>query len=1724
MLTRKELVQRAILHFPRWMDIRKRYYSSSGGQLISSLAHEVASIQDEINLYVEQFFIPYYEDKCDIIPDFVYKANIGIVDLDKVELVNPALSITDDIKTFYTQNIACYQNGIIFIKDKIDTLFYKIDGYMFEANAEKIHVWNVYDEFATFIGIKRFENETNQELYNRILNTGKKVINSSEQGLKNAITASLINIVPELSDEDIIIEKPTAKNLSKQYDEFNTILTKLIEVNKDVLKTKKWDMDKWNYDFKEISYVSNEWDIPLNDYTNGIGDNDDLKLELIDNTSSTDLDLSFYKKSEAAIEAYIKNQDIDDVLNLYLTKYNDFLEPYLAEYTIKASEAIEIEDIDDKPISFELYETVSDEHYRTIESLITTDEDLKDVYMEDTGMLEADKYYKVKFIPKNSYDSMEIYDCYVLDENGNIATDENNVKMDFKREKGNFVLSSNTLKNDLVKMSLSKLSQFNQHANMIDTGAGVTIDKINNSGRLTVATKGLSRKTVKVLYDCEMTNVLEHNIELNNFFYNKETNTYLSEIEGDEKTITVSLEANQFSMTLVKGQCNIIAFIDGEKVYEGAPMYDNEEYKFTTSRYDEPKNMQIIIIGMGFEQVEISKLLYNKYVFNVATKDGEIMKRGTEDNLYVLPLQMNNEIYLDIITYTQFAPIIKKVFIGTPLTNSDSYESDLIKCSKNSRLVIHSNCSVELYESTAPFDVCSKNNEAQKVTVDYSTESVYTAKSDDSYIILNLSDYTSIENISVPVGEYEVIIIGNSQRHIVRLKTGQSISGITINGYCERLVGVKTIHELIKKEYSEYSADISDDGMWADKDKIYASKLLKCFIVEKANGEQSKLNLSINSFGINHTNVSKVIVSNLSDDLQIAFESIKDGTGDYITIGTEHNGTFENMYIYPKSAKEYVARNEYIMHSSKARFIDMVNTFNNGFIDNSLMLYVITSNAPDEVEVLFDSEQNWTVGKKEINLSLILNQNFNMVQKVITEDIKLGTTISLKEVYTTENKEKIELAQYVIDSKDADYEVIYKTDVADPSYEMAEYITVTPEGFNKLKYSNIVAIKYIGEEVYEENNILEQIDSSKYALDKEKGIILWRDDELIEEEKKLYVEYQIKKAVAIKFDIDSLYKKVHYPINAYEKVSKYTLANIEDNKKIDLLNPVIGDSVMAENLKNDYINSDTVYTVCSEPGFVVEKNDNILSITKTAATNSLAVKSGWYYMFGKEYYMFSTDQSKNIANGEFIDLQEIKRINGEYHLHKQTDNFVRNSRMTLGTMANTYTLDDFKDVKSFKGISNINALTACDTYNHWITFGMEVSLSKGLNGLGLFFKPSTVKDIDYALLEITDYIPKHAYISYYNPHKLDVYIGEEDAVNNILLTDTVNISSLTKVTTNEYDDIYGISFEKQDNKKYYLVVRGEGLLDDIIAQDSSNYDFESHKKNISKLNLDIDEKSTVGIVSRQFLSYSKGNKNNGTEVDSKGYIINASTIDWNITKIKSYTSKKDWLNNCILTNVDVSNITDNDCIVSTSSSGGNILTKPIYIGDPSTIKSVLYKINNIPLASMQGFTSELLQSKTLNGTYIKCDKVLKDTSNINYVTDLKYPYVQLSVDIPKNKVIDSIEIYIEYKSTDEAAPNSEIEANGTFISKVYDTHYQGNYKLTAMDIADQSGEAEIYIRASKEKSALSVWSSWKKVSVDNNTVINDLIFEDYRFFQIRVDLKGVDSKIKLKYFDLEVVE
>ena len=53
MLISKELLEKAIVNFPKWMDIRKRYANSNVGKLLSSLSATVEGIPNEIKKFIE---------------------------------------------------------------------------------------------------------------------------------------------------------------------------------------------------------------------------------------------------------------------------------------------------------------------------------------------------------------------------------------------------------------------------------------------------------------------------------------------------------------------------------------------------------------------------------------------------------------------------------------------------------------------------------------------------------------------------------------------------------------------------------------------------------------------------------------------------------------------------------------------------------------------------------------------------------------------------------------------------------------------------------------------------------------------------------------------------------------------------------------------------------------------------------------------------------------------------------------------------------------------------------------------------------------------------------------------------------------------------------------------------------------------------------------------------------------------------------------------------------------------------------------------------------------------------------------------------------------------------------------------------------------------------------------------------------------------------------------
>ena len=128
---------------------------------------------------------------------------------------------------------------------------------------------------------------------------------------------------PDLTMDEIKIERPTPENLIKPYEDYETLLDMLAEVNRDIYRTKRWDLDYWEYEFESISYIPHMWDKAIYEWQNGVGSYNDLEVIISDNNQTTDAEIYFYKKTLEGFQKFVYNKYIDNNIEFTLTRYND---------------------------------------------------------------------------------------------------------------------------------------------------------------------------------------------------------------------------------------------------------------------------------------------------------------------------------------------------------------------------------------------------------------------------------------------------------------------------------------------------------------------------------------------------------------------------------------------------------------------------------------------------------------------------------------------------------------------------------------------------------------------------------------------------------------------------------------------------------------------------------------------------------------------------------------------------------------------------------------------------------------------------------------------------------------------------------------------------------------------------------------------------------------------------------------------------------------------------------------------------------------------------------------------------------------------------------------------------------------------------------------------------------------------------------------------------------
>ena len=1400
--------------------------------LINSALDETLELEKAIQQYKDFYFLNKYQDKEEDVVAYVYAANISLLDdLEDVSIIydNNELLLTLNIEEFYkNNNLSYYENGLIYIhenqyKSGVKNINVIIDEHSYSYQLVKKHVWNIFDEFACFVGIQRHTDETNTSLKNRIIFSTKNMANNSEEGLKNAIMTELIGLYPEMSADEIQISNLTPESLMKPYEEFNTLLDMLSSMNRDVLKDKRWDLDKWSYDFKSIEFLDNVWDEVVSDYQNGIGHDDDLQVIVADNDTTTDAEIRLYNKSSIKLDKYVANKHIDKNIKFKLKRFENILNPVNVKYAIKASEAV---DITNEDIELSVYENNNKIESRKIEEIYKMG---KGIVSIDNSKITDNKPYRLEFYSDGNYDNMTISKAKVIYKHkttGEIIESRNLLKA----APGFNYNANGELVNTSIKKTVKSVNHFNSFEGLTDTANGIELAPNRNEGKGVLSVSGLGLNLVNMNIENQFVEIPKSLIKHNNFCFWREDDLVFRYDTNQERRFEINTQANYITFKIVEGDADVFVDIDGQssyfKIQENSVVTIGDE----SSKYS-PKQIKVTVISNAKNTVRFTDFGYCCHNIDFKLQYGALIK---DSEGYRLPNFAVNSLIVSISSKTSSSPVIKSIFIGSDMRQL-KYKTEIIEARPNTDRIIEitSNCLTDLLTVDTVGNTISK-------TERYVPATSYKAKEDDAWIRLNTSEYELINSITTHTGAIHVIEESGTLYYNLVLKMGQTVNSVTIDGVKNTPAKTVTLERMIQHYFPSF--DITTD-------KIYASKLCKGLIVADNDPDNPRvLVINIKSNIFQGINASYYKFTKIPDMLATSFNSESSEV-----ISHQTNLPFTSLSFIPGGSNIYQAINEANLYTGEIRGTKILNNFSPMLNDSKLLYYEVTpfeSSVSYDVKFStdldsdksFDDLLNWSLGRKDIAIKTPINlhntENYEISELEISDDVLLSRHIELKKSYKINENTEIFTNRYMIIPEEG--EVLYErySDNQNANLIIQEELIMEEDGFTKLAYSNIDEILYIGFSPYTGSN---EEQFKDYTLLKEEGIILWTNKSYIDAARKVYVRYSIKNPIAIVLDEDSLYKAIGYNVDAYDEISKFKIAGVEDNYRFDL-----------KQLDN-YQDVDLVYTVCTSPSFQADGFNDILTFKKIAKKDTILVKTGYYYINGKEYYLFPSDDEITIKEEQYIDLENVEISGEEITLFKRTDNYVRNSEMLYRGMNELYNFDATKS--NIKGVSAVNSITACDSFNNWNAFGMKMILKDGLNQLGIHFMPEIQNG--YAYLDLTDYLEDgENYLSFWAEKTLEVFIGEEKKYLGLNFPDSINIKINQEIMYRN-DNIRTVVINKQTDKKLYLIVKGQGTLDDIILnQDRINTKDENESNYISK---EIIDQLTSVICTKRNNTYYLGN-------------------------------------------------------------------------------------------------------------------------------------------------------------------------------------------------------------------------------------------------------------------------
>ena len=1669
--------------FPRWTNIRRRPTESNMGKVLRSIFEEHENVIRAIEEYKKDFFIKYYHGREEEFLASLYIAQVGnIEDLDTFILKDPAYKVTTEEAVFYADDTyAFYQNGYIALYDTNTTnkLSYYYKNELYTADLIYTPVWNIFDEFAWWCGLERFPQEDNASLEQRCLSQFRRKPNSTEQGLKNAIinAASAEGV---LTADEIEFIEPNETSLAWKNKDGISLFEEITQVNRDLARTRKWDIDYWDNAFRQLQYIPHVWDAEMDICRNGVGYHDALKVSTIrdvNQKNTTDITIKGYKLTEAEIEAYLLKQNIKQDIELELKRYNNEVVPLNVHYRIQAEDLIPV--TNPEQILFSFYKQYTGAHEYYVDDFATKWDGLTS---KKTNTLQKDKTYKLIFTAKNSKgDTMEISRCNLI-ENGNTTSQLYDDPAHEFRLKGGRVINTSVLFHGI------KTADFIHPVNIQNNpqeaeGFVLTSPLENGSFDINLRDWGtraiLPQLNIDIDEDSgwnDITGYIAY-IRPDDFSYNKTENRYISASNvARNDSLKIEMPAHtcrkltlhvQPKENVTTAKVNINVYID-DKYNAGLSRQKiniSNGYTFPFQQEDISHKVTIVITRETANQICVSDIRVQSYSVEIVRHDGvhipyikSMSIPSTPENGHITCIIHNNG--------NPISPLIRSCHIG-PWQTKQYVIDNIVSTVDNAMLDIVTNCNITLWNVTDNIK-----------TEQYHTHNTYENNTTEP-ISLAL-DLSSFDKIYRTVPDLTRYVLGQETIYYYTLLPGESIQTIYIHGY-----GYKLDRTLSLAEIVQLNSDLEET--------LYYAKSFNGFIIKD---KHNTVRIHAISYDAIHFG-DRIDISGPSGLVESCF--VASGESEH---SMSYTGAFDYLYLYDPTAKQYIVDHDVPVFQEKT------TTYINPLAspmpkDNALLSYRILGVNPSNIVSLFygteEEPRDWSISKDDV-LTIktkffddLGNNNLSFVSAVseyTQQTVPLSNTISLNG-FSDADGQPIILSRYIISAPDG-MEVSYVQQIHQQTGdEEGGPLYVMDSGFNKLYHSNIVSIEQI---VINGRSYNKDAAQQFLLLLPEPGIIYWKDKSLagslINQ-----VNYIYNEPVALRFqNIQDLYTKSGYFVNdAVESVNKeeYKIKEVADGSTFDI--------------DTEYFTTipDKIVATCSNPCYRAIVSGQKVTVSKIAEDLAPVIHNGFYYVDGKEYYFFANKYKKNLNKFYGLSIENGEIAENILHLFQESVNHLENSRMDR-TQLTTHCLINFKWPRAQTNIDPLGHIGACESFSAWEDRNTSRNLTAYKNGLATKF---TIQDNGYALLDITKFLQEHTTISCLYSGKLKFMLAKEMPILGQRSIKNVFCEPVQEFIP--YHDIaYCIVDSNNLTGKYYLVVQGNGILDEVLIHNLTDPKdiVEHHVKAIDKLGIIITERNQVPAsfieseYTQDFIRY------NCLETDQEGILRTNTTADWNITKIASFELDTCKTTRCLL----------RSNVLVAQADHATVETQPIEIKYQKSIRQAAFTINQYVQGNYKGFKISVYGSSVKNGTYREITQV-ENANLLPFSIGNTIRFIKFKIEAKENRIITDLSLFFVYKETASEDLNIFTNTEGSAVTKVFHIGAAGNYRFNQVRCeAGLDQYDSIYVRGAKKNVSEYVWTPWKNTEDKPE-------FYDCELFQYKICMKGKNSRLKILAFEFEVL-